>query len=91
MVLEPGGLLVWLIVGAIAGWLAGQVMSGGGFGLIGDVIVGLIGAFIGGILFSQFLPGVVTGFVGSILVAFAGAVVLLAVLRLLSPRRRSIL
>ena len=89
MVLAPGGLLVWLIVGAIAGWLAGQVMAGGGFGVIGDIVVGLIGAFIGGIVFGMLAPGLSAGLVGSILVAFVGAVILLAVVRLISPRRRS--
>lgn len=45
MILIPGGLLVLLIVGAVAGWLAGQVMSGGGYGIVGDIVVGVIGAF----------------------------------------------
>jgi uncharacterized membrane protein YeaQ/YmgE (transglycosylase-associated protein family) len=90
MVLAPGGLLIWLIVGAIAGWLAGHVMAGGGFGLIGDIVVGLIGAFIGGIVFGMLDPGSSAGLVGSILVAFVGAVILLAITRLVSPRRRSI-
>jgi uncharacterized membrane protein YeaQ/YmgE (transglycosylase-associated protein family) len=50
MALEPGGLLAWIVVGAIAGWLAGQVMSRGGYGLLTDIVVGLIGAFVGGLL-----------------------------------------
>jgi len=90
MVLAPGGLLVWLIVGAIAGFLAGQVMAGGSFGIIGDIIVGLIGAFIGGIVFGMLDPGLSAGIVGSVLVALVGAVILLAAMRLISPRRRSI-
>lgn len=44
------GLLTWLVVGAIAGWLAGQVMKGSGFGLIGDIVIGVIGALVGGLL-----------------------------------------
>jgi uncharacterized membrane protein YeaQ/YmgE (transglycosylase-associated protein family) len=52
MALEPGGLIAWLIVGLIAGWLAGQFMKGGGYGLVGDIIVGVVGAFIGGFLTS---------------------------------------
>ena len=48
MALEPGGILMWLIVGLVAGWLAGQVMKGGGYGLVGDIVVGIIGAFVGG-------------------------------------------
>ena len=56
MTLEPGGILAWLIVGLIAGWLAGQVMKGGGYGLIGDIVMGIIGAFIGGFVL-QFAGG----------------------------------
>jgi uncharacterized membrane protein YeaQ/YmgE (transglycosylase-associated protein family) len=86
MALDPGGILAWLIVGAIAGWLAGLIMRGGGFGLIGDIVVGLIGALIGGILFGLLMPGS-TGFIGSIIVAFIGAVILVAILRALTPAR----
>jgi uncharacterized membrane protein YeaQ/YmgE (transglycosylase-associated protein family) len=55
--LEPGGVLIWLIVGLVAGWLAGQAMKGGGYGLVGDIVVGIIGAFLGGLLFGILLPG----------------------------------
>src|SRR5437868_6798418 len=79
MALEPGGLLMWLIVGLIAGWLAGRFMKGSGYGLVGDIVVGIIGAFIGGLLFGVLLPGSSVGFVGSILVAFIGAIVLIGV------------
>ena len=89
MALEPGGLLMWLIVGLVAGWLAGQFMKGGGYGLVGDIVVGIIGAFLGGLLFSFLLPGSSVGFVGSIVVAFIGAVLLIAILRALSGRSRS--
>ena len=51
MNLDPNSLIIWLIIGAIAGWLAGQIVKGGGFGLIGDIIVGIVGAFIAGELF----------------------------------------
>ena len=88
MALDPGGLIAWLVVGAIAGWLAGIVMRGGGFGIIGDVVVGLIGALIGGILFGILMPGSTGNFVGSIIVAFIGAVILVALLRAFSPSRR---
>lgn len=88
MALEPGGLVAWLIVGLVAGWLAGQVMKGGGYGLVGDLIVGIIGAFVGGLLFSLLLPGSSFGFIGSIVVAFIGAVVFIAVLRALPGRSR---
>ena len=86
MALEPGGILAWLIVGLVAGWLAGQFMKGGGYGLIGDIVVGLIGAFVGGLLFSLLLPGSSAGLLGSIVVAFIGAVVLIALIRALPGR-----
>jgi uncharacterized membrane protein YeaQ/YmgE (transglycosylase-associated protein family) len=75
-------------VGLIAGWLAGQVMRGGGFGLVGDIIVGILGAFIGGLLFGYLLPGSSVGLVGSIVVAFIGAIVLIGLLRAVSGRSR---
>jgi uncharacterized membrane protein YeaQ/YmgE (transglycosylase-associated protein family) len=87
MALEPGGLLAWRVVGLIAGWLAGQVMRGGGYGMVGDLVVGVIGAFIGGWLFGFLMPGSSAGLIGSIIVAFIGAVVLIAVLRAVAPRR----
>src|ERR1700694_4682527 len=82
--LNPGGILAWLVVGLIAGFLASVVMRGGGYGIIGDIIVGIVGAFIGGLLFS--LLGISTGggLVGTIIVAFVGACILIAILRALS-------
>jgi len=88
MMLAPGGLLAWLIVGAIAGWFAGQVMAGGGYGIIGDIVVGLIGAFIGGRLFSALVPNSSVLLLGSIAVAFVGAVILVAIVRTLTGKRR---
>ena len=85
------GILAWLVVGLIAGWLASQVMRGGGYGLIGDIIVGMVGAVIGGFLAATLLnmPNAVNGInVTSILVAFVGAVILIAILRMVSGRRR---
>jgi uncharacterized membrane protein YeaQ/YmgE (transglycosylase-associated protein family) len=84
--LHPGGVVAWLIVGLIAGWLAGKVMRGHGYGIIGDVVLGLIGAFIGGFLFSFFFAGD-AGFWGSIGIAFVGACVLAAIARVFLPRR----
>jgi uncharacterized membrane protein YeaQ/YmgE (transglycosylase-associated protein family) len=81
--LNPGGLLSWLVVGLIAGAVAGRVVRGRGFGCLVDIIVGVAGAFIGGILVGYFVQGV-AGFWESLIVAFIGAVVLLGVLRLLS-------
>jgi uncharacterized membrane protein YeaQ/YmgE (transglycosylase-associated protein family) len=84
--LEPGGIISWLVVGVIAGTLAGYVMRGGGYGIIGDVVVGLIGAVIGGFLYGLFAAGT-TGFWGSIIVAFFGACILIAFVRAVSQAR----
>jgi uncharacterized membrane protein YeaQ/YmgE (transglycosylase-associated protein family) len=84
--LNPGGILAWLLVGLVAGWLAGQFMKGSGYGLIGDIIMGVIGAFVGGLLFSFLLPGSSVGLLGSIVVAFIGAVVLILAVRALPGR-----
>ncbi len=80
-------LLWFLIVGAIAGWLAGQFMKGSGFGLVGDIIVGIIGAFLGGWLFGKFGVSLGGGLIGAIIVAFIGAVILLFLVRLIKGRR----
>jgi uncharacterized membrane protein YeaQ/YmgE (transglycosylase-associated protein family) len=82
MHLSNQGLLVIIIVGIVAGWLAGRVMEGGGFGLIGDLLVGLIGAFIGDWLLPRLGIHLGVGIVALILNAFIGAVVLLLILRL---------
>jgi uncharacterized membrane protein YeaQ/YmgE (transglycosylase-associated protein family) len=75
-------LIAWLIIGAVAGWLAGMFVKGGGFGLIGDIVVGIIGAFIGGWLAGVLHIHVGTGWISAIITAAVGAVALLAVLRL---------
>jgi uncharacterized membrane protein YeaQ/YmgE (transglycosylase-associated protein family) len=87
--LEPGGIISWLVVGLIAGWLAGLFMRGGGYGIVGDIVLGLIGAFLGGFLTSLFVEGD-AGFWGSIFISFIGACVLIAVARAISPRRTPI-
>jgi uncharacterized membrane protein YeaQ/YmgE (transglycosylase-associated protein family) len=83
-------IVAWLVVGLIAGWLAGQVMKGGGYGLVGDIVVGVVGALLGG-----FLAGVIFGGdyisginVTTIIVAFLGAIVLIAILRMLPGRSK---
>jgi len=76
-------VLWFLLVGVIAGWLAGVLVKGGGFGLIGDLVVGIIGALIGGLFFSGLAGFAGGGLLGSILVATLGAVLLLVVLRVL--------
>ena len=75
-------LLIWLVVGAVAGWLAGLIVKGYGFGLLGNIVVGIVGAFVGGWLFSYFGVAVGTGLVAAIVSATAGAVVLLVLLGL---------
>ncbi len=73
--------ILFLIIGAIAGWLAGRVMKGRGFGIIGNLIVGIIGAFIGGFVFG--LLGIATyGLIGSLISSLAGAIILLWIIGL---------
>jgi uncharacterized membrane protein YeaQ/YmgE (transglycosylase-associated protein family) len=72
------GWLVFLVVGAIAGWLAGAVMKGRGFGLVGNLIVGVLGALVGGFLFGRSYT-----LLGQILVAFVGALILLFLISLI--------
>jgi uncharacterized membrane protein YeaQ/YmgE (transglycosylase-associated protein family) len=76
------GLLIFLAIGALAGWLAGTIMKGGGFGLLGNIVVGIVGGILGGFLFG--LLGLVAyGLIGSIVTATVGAVVLLYLVRLI--------
>ena len=81
--LNPGGLIIWIVVGLIAGFLASRIMRGGGYGLIGDIIVGLIGALIGDWLLPRLDIHLGQGIVALIMNAFIGAVVLLLILRLI--------
>jgi uncharacterized membrane protein YeaQ/YmgE (transglycosylase-associated protein family) len=83
MHLSNENLLIIVLVGLVAGWLAGQVMRGSGFGLIGDLIVGLVGALIGDWLLPRLGIHLGVGIVALIINAFVGAIVLLLVLRLL--------
>lgn len=75
-------LLIWLAIGAVAGWLAGTIMRGGGFGLLGDIILGIVGAVVGGWVFGLLGIGEGSGLIGSLVTATVGAVLLLALLRL---------
>jgi uncharacterized membrane protein YeaQ/YmgE (transglycosylase-associated protein family) len=77
------GLLYSIVVGLIAGWLAGQVMKGGGYGVLMDIVLGLLGGVVGGWLFGALgvWPG--GGIAGAIIVAFVGAVILVAISRML--------
>lgn len=81
--MDAQALIIWLIVGAIAGWLAGMVVKGGGYGLIGDIIVGIVGGLIAGWLLPQIGIVIGGGFIAAIINAFIGAVILLIVLRLI--------
>lgn len=85
-------LLVMLVVGAIAGFLASHFMRGHGYGLVFDIVIGIVGAFLGGWLLGLLGIGVGAGLVGLIIVAFIGAVVLIAILRAISggTRRRAL-
>jgi uncharacterized membrane protein YeaQ/YmgE (transglycosylase-associated protein family) len=77
------GILAWLIIGAIAGWLAGVLVKGGGFGVLVDILVGIVGAFIGGWLAGAIGIGIGGGMIASIVTATIGAVILLVILRLI--------
>ena len=81
----PGieALVIWLIIGAIAGWLAGQIMTGGGFGLVGNIIVGIVGAFVAGWLLPRIGIYIGGGIIGDVINAVIGAVIVLFVIGLI--------
>ena len=79
--MEAHGIIAWLIIGAIAGWLAGLMVKGGGFGLIGDIVVGIVGALIGGWLAGVLGISIGSGFIASVITAVIGAVILVVILR----------
>ncbi|HEX9029962.1 MAG TPA: GlsB/YeaQ/YmgE family stress response membrane protein [Anaerolineales bacterium] len=84
------GILAWIIVGLIAGWLAGLVMKGSGYGILGDLILGIIGALVGGFLAGAVfhVADPISGInITTLIVAFIGAVIVVAIARLLSGRR----
>jgi len=82
------GILSWIVVGLVAGWLAGKLVGGRGFGCLGDIVVGVIGALLGGWLSSRFLDVDVTGInLVSIIIAVVGAVLFLGILRLIPGRQ----
>jgi uncharacterized membrane protein YeaQ/YmgE (transglycosylase-associated protein family) len=88
MHISTEGLLVILLIGAVAGWLAGQIVQGTGFGLLGDIIIGIIGAFIASWLFPQLGIHLGAGIVAEIIAAAIGAVLLLVIMRLVRRRGR---
>jgi len=80
--MDVQGLIIFLAIGAVAGWLAGTLMKGGGFGLLGNIVVGIIGAVVGGVVFG--LLGISAGgLIGSIITATAGAALLLFIVGLI--------
>lgn len=79
------GFLTWILVGLIAGWLAGQVMKGGGYGILVDIILGILGGIIGGWVF-RLLGLHAGGLIGSIVVSFVGAVILVWITRLVKKK-----
>ena len=89
MTLAPGEIVAWLIVGLAAGWVAGKLSRGPGFGLIGDLAVGLLGALTGGLIAGLFVPGD-EGLMITAGVALATAATLLALVRLAGARRMAI-
>ena len=83
------GLIAWIVIGALAGWITGKIMKGSGFGFFMDMVVGLVGALIGGFLSSHLGLGGTRqhGLIVSILIAVVGAVILTWILRLISGNR----
>jgi len=82
MHLSNEGLLVILFVGLVAGWLAGKIVRGTGFGLLGDILVGILGALVAGLLFPRLGIRIGTGLVSEIIYSAIGAIILLLVVRL---------
>jgi uncharacterized membrane protein YeaQ/YmgE (transglycosylase-associated protein family) len=83
------GWIAWIIIGGIAGALAGMVMRGGGFGILGDIIVGIVGAVVGGFILGLFV-NMTVGWWGTFITAFIGACILIAILRAIAPKRSHI-
>ncbi len=82
------GIIAWILLGLVAGFLAGQVMKGGGYGLVGDIVLGIVGAVVGGFLASSLLGLDVNGFnITSILIAFVGACLVIAISRAVGGNR----
>jgi len=82
-----GGLIITLIVWAVIGWLAGQLMKGSGYGLLGDILLGLVGGLVGGLVFNLLGIGVGGGVLGALIVGVVGSIIVIAVGRVISGRR----
>lgn len=85
---DPIQILIWLLIGLVAGFLASRVVRGGGLGLIGNIVVGLLGALIGGFLANFFGIGNSFGWLGTLVIAFLGACLLLFILRIVTGSKR---
>ena len=83
------GWIAWIIIGGLAGALAGMVMRGGGFGILGDILVGIVGAVVGGFILGLFI-NMTVGWWGTFITAFIGACILIAILRAIAPKRSHI-
>jgi uncharacterized membrane protein YeaQ/YmgE (transglycosylase-associated protein family) len=84
-------IIAWILLGLVAGWLAGQFMRGSGYGIVGDIVLGVIGAVVGGFLSGALLGVDVTGFnIPSIIIAFVGAVIVIAISRAFTRRRAAV-
>jgi uncharacterized membrane protein YeaQ/YmgE (transglycosylase-associated protein family) len=82
------GIIAWIVLGLLAGWIAGMLMRGSGYGVLGDIVLGILGALIGGFISSTVFGWEITGFnLSSLLIAVFGAVVLIAISRAVSGRR----
>jgi len=79
-------MLYWIVVGLIAGWLAGLVMKGGGYGIIVDIVLGILGGFLGGWIFGKLGISMGGGLIGGIITAFVGAVILVWITRLIKKK-----
>ena len=80
-------LLIWLLIGAVSGWLAGVVVKGGGFGILGNIVIGILGAFVGGWLFPKLGISIGGGIIDTVAFATGGSIVLLLIVSLFSGRR----
>ena len=83
---SPSGFITWIVIGLVAGWLAGKIMKGSGYGILGDIVLGLVGSVVGGFVVGLFMVGN-AGFIGSIVVAVIGACLLIFIVRAISGRR----
>jgi len=80
--MAPEIIIIWLVIGAVAGWLAGQIVKGGGFGLIGDIVVGIVGAVVAGWLLPRLGVFIGGSYIAEVINALIGAVILLFIVRL---------